>query len=47
MRLKIVNENWEKYSEAQDELEEIGHYTNSQQQRDEMEEMYCNQSNWT
>ena len=41
MRLKIVNENWQKYSEAQDELEEIGHDTNSQQQHDEMEERYC------
>ena len=41
MRLKLVNENWEKYSEAQDELEEIRHDTNSQQQRDEMEESYC------
>ena len=41
VRLKLINENWEKYSEAQDELEEIGHDTNSQQQRDEMEERYC------
>ena len=41
MRLKVVNENWQKYSEAQDELQEIGHDTNSQQQRDEMEERYC------
>jgi len=41
VRLKLVNENWEKCSEAQDELEEIGHDTNSQQQRDEMEERYC------
>jgi len=41
VRLKLVNENWEKYSEAQDELQEIGHDTNSQQQRDEMVERYC------
>jgi len=41
VRLKLINENWEKYSEALDELEEIGHDTNSQQQRDEMEERYC------
>ena len=41
MRLKLINESWEKYSEAQDELEEIGHDSNSQQQRDEMEERYC------
>ena len=41
VRLKLINGNWEKYSEAKDELEEIGHDTNSQQQRDEMEERYC------
>jgi len=41
VRLKLLNENWEKYSEAQDELEEIGHDTNSQEQRDEMKESYC------
>jgi len=41
VRLKLMNENWEKYSEAKEELEEIGHDTNRQQQRDEMEEMYC------
>ena len=41
VRLKLINENREKYSEAQDELEEIGHDTNSQQQRDEMEKRYC------
>jgi len=41
VRLKVVNENWQKYSEAQDELQEIGHDINSQQQRDEMEERYC------
>jgi len=40
VRLKLVNENWEKYSETQDELQEIGHDTNSQQKRDEMEERY-------
>jgi len=41
VRLKLVNENWEKCSEAQDELEETGHDTNSQQQCDEMQERYC------
>ena len=41
VRLKLINENWEKYTDAQDELEELGHDTNSQQQRDEMEERYC------
>ena len=41
VRLKLINENWEEYTDAQDELEELGHDTNSQQQRDEMEERYC------
>jgi hypothetical protein len=41
VRLKFISENWEKYIDAQDELEELGHDTNSQQQRDEMEERYC------
>jgi len=40
VRLKFVSENWEKYSEAKDELQEIGHDTNSQQQRIEMEERF-------
>jgi len=38
VRLKLVNENWEIYSEVQDELEKIGHDKKSQQQHDEMEE---------
>jgi hypothetical protein len=33
VRLKLINENWEKYADAQDELEDLGHDTNSQQQR--------------
>jgi len=41
VRLKLISENWEKYTDAQDELEELGHDTNSQQQHDEMEERYC------
>jgi hypothetical protein len=38
MRLELINENWEKYNNAQDELEELGHDSNNQQQRGEMEE---------
>jgi hypothetical protein len=41
VRLKLINENWEKYTDAQDELEELGHDSNSQQQCDEMEGRYC------
>ena len=41
MRLKLINEKWEKYNNVQDELEELGHDGNNQQQRDEMEERYC------
>jgi len=41
VRLKIINENWEKYNNVQDELEELGHDGYNQQQRDELEERYC------
>jgi len=41
LRLKLINENWEKYNNVQDELEELGHDSNNQQQNDEMEERYC------
>jgi len=37
----LINENREKYNNVQDELEELGHDSNNQQQRDEMEERYC------
>jgi hypothetical protein len=37
----LIKENWEKYSQAQDELEELGHDSYNQQQREEMEERYC------
>jgi len=40
VRLKLINENWEKYN-IQDELEKLGHESNNQQQHDEMEERYC------
>jgi hypothetical protein len=32
VRLKLIKKNWEKYSQAQDELEELGHDTYNQQQ---------------
>jgi len=41
VRLKLLDENWEKYNHAQDELEELGHDSFNQQQREEMEERYC------
>jgi len=41
VRLKLINESWEKYNNVQDEFEELGHDGNNQQQRDEMEERYC------
>jgi hypothetical protein len=41
VRLKLFNENWEKYNNMQDELEELGHDSENQQQCDEMEERYC------
>ena len=41
VRLKLINENWEKYNQAQDELEELGYDSYNQQQREEMEERYC------
>jgi hypothetical protein len=41
VRLKLINEKWEKYNNVQGELEELGHDGNNQQQRDEMEERYC------
>ena len=41
VRLKLIDENWEKYNHAQDELEELGHDSYNQQQREEMEERYC------
>jgi len=41
VRLKLINENWEKYNNLQDELEELGQDINNQQQHDEMEERYC------
>jgi len=36
----LINENWEKYNQAQDELEQLGHDSYNQQQRKEMEERY-------
>ena len=41
VRLKLIQENWEKYSPAQDELEELDYDSYNQQQREEMEERYC------
>ena len=41
VRLKLICENWEKYTQAQDELEELGYDSYNQQQREEMEERYC------
>jgi hypothetical protein len=41
VRLRLINENWGKYDNVQDELEELGHDSSNQQQRDEMEEIYC------
>jgi hypothetical protein len=41
VRLRLINENWRKYNDAQDELEEFGHDSSNQQQREEMEERYC------
>jgi len=41
VRLKLISENWEKYNQAQDELEELRHDSYNQQQREEMEERYC------
>lgn len=41
IRLKLINENWEKYTQAQDELEELAYDSYNQQQREEMEERYC------
>jgi hypothetical protein len=41
VRLKLINENWEKYNSIEDELEELGHDSNNQQQCDEMEEICC------
>ena len=41
VRLKLIDENWEKYNHAQGELEDLGHDSYNQQQREEMEERYC------
>jgi hypothetical protein len=41
VRFKLINENWEKYNNVQDELEELGHDSKDQQKHDEMEERYC------
>jgi Protein of unknown function (DUF1759). len=41
VRLKLIEENWEKYNQAQDDLEELGHDSYNQQQREKMEERYC------
>ena len=41
VRLKLINENCENYNNVQDELEELDHDSNNQQQCDEMEERYC------
>jgi hypothetical protein len=41
VRLKLVNENWQKYNNVQDELEELCHDSENQQQREEMDERYC------
>jgi len=41
VRLKLISENWEKYNQAQDELQEFGYDSYNQQQREEMEERYC------
>jgi len=41
VRLKLIKENWEKYNNVQDELEELGRDSENQQQCDEVEERYC------
>ena len=41
VRFKLINENWEKHNNVQNELEELCHDGNNQQQRDEMEDGYC------
>jgi hypothetical protein len=41
VRLRLISENWGKYDDIQDELEELGHDSSKQQQHDEMEEIYC------
>jgi hypothetical protein len=41
VRFKLINENWKKYNNVQDELEELGHDSKDQQQHDGMEERYC------
>ena len=41
VRLKVNNENWEKYNNVQNELGKLGHDGNNQQQRDEMDDGYC------
>jgi hypothetical protein len=41
VRLKLINENWAKHNNAQEELEELGHDSNIQQQHYETEERYC------
>jgi hypothetical protein len=41
VRLKLTNENWERYNNAQEGLEEVGHDSIDPQQRDDMEERYC------
>jgi hypothetical protein len=33
VRLKLIIENWEKYNQAQDDLEELSHDSYNQQQR--------------
>jgi hypothetical protein len=37
----LIEENWQKYNQAQDELEELGYDSYTQQQREDMEEMCC------
>ena len=41
LRFKLINENWGKYNNVQEQLEELGLDSKDQQQRDEMEERYC------
>jgi hypothetical protein len=41
VRFKLINENWERNNNVQDEMDELGHDHNNQKQRDEIEERYC------
>ena len=41
VRLKLIEEDREKYNKAQDEIEELGYDSHNQEQREEVEERYC------